>query len=161
MRWHGPGQLIALGGLLAFVDPTDNAWFADRGYEEGSYGFSDGSTIDRGTTSVKGTDNPELYHSELFGQGSYTITLPNGKYLLRLHFAEMYRPVGPGGRVFDIVVEGKLVFKNFDVLQETGEYDKVCIKEVEVEVSGGVLNIDFPSDENHTPLLNGIEVVRQ
>ena len=153
---------ISCGAATAFIDPAGDPWFADRQFEQGLFGHSSGSgSVDRGGIAIGGTDNPELYSTELWAQSSYKVHLTNGKYLLRLHFAEVYRALGPGGRVFDIVVEGKLAFKDFEALREAGGYDKACVTEIEVEVSDGVLDIDFPSPRKHTPSINGIEVIRR
>ena len=151
---------IACGSAFAYTDPAGNGWFADREYAEGGFGHVGGGSAQRGPIEIGGTDNPEIYRTELWGQKSYHITLAKGKFLLRLHWAETYG-LGPGGRTFDVVIEGKTVLKDFDAAREAGGVKKAVVKEIEVEVSDGVLDLEFPHKEGVTPLMNGIEVTRK
>ena len=91
---------------------------------------------------------------------SYHITLANGEYLLRLHWAETYG-LGPGGRTFDLVVEGKTALKDFDAAREATGVKKAAVKEIEVTVTDGLLDIEFPHKKGVTPMINGIEVIRR
>ena len=151
---------IACGAALAFVDPHGNAWFADREYSDGGFGYVGGGTVHRGPIGIDGTDNPEIYRSELWGMTSYHVTIPNGKYLLRLHWAEAYG-LGPGGRTFDVVAEGETILKDFDAAREAGGVKKAVAREVDVKVTDGVLDIEFPRKEDVTPMINAIEVIRE
>lgn len=50
----------------------------------------------------------------------FSQVLPNGKYMVKLHFAETYQGItGPGQRVFSFNVEGH-EFKDFDVWVKAG-----------------------------------------
>jgi len=157
----GAGTIrIACGAALAFTDAGGNGWFADREYEDGKFGYVGGGTVHRGPIGIEGTENPEVYRGELWGMTSYHITLANGKYLLRLHWAETYG-LGAGGRTFDVVVEGKTILKDFDATREAGGRKKAVVREIEVEVTDGVLDFEFPHKEGVTPMINGIEVIRK
>ena len=149
---------VNCGSALAYTDPEGHGWFADREYAEGGFGYVGGGTVHRGPIAIEGTDNPEIYRSELWGQKSYHITVPNGKYLVRLHWAETYG-LGPGGRTFDVVVEGETVLKDFDATREAGGLKKAVVREFEVAVPDGVLDIEFPHKEDVTPMINAIEVI--
>lgn len=151
---------INCGTPLCYTDPEGNGWFADRAHEDGKFGRVNGGTVHRGQIGIAGTENPEIYRSELWGQSAYRITVPNGKYNLRLHWAETYG-LGPGGRTFDVVAEGKTILKNFDAAREAGGIKKAAVKEIEVEVTDGVLDMTFPHEEGVTPMINGIEVIRE
>ena len=151
---------IACGAYLAFVDPKGKGWFADREYEPGGFGHVGGGMVDRGPIKIEGTDNPELYRTELWGMKAYRITLPKGKYRVRLHWAETYGAAS-GGRTFDVVAEGKTILKDFDATREAGGIKKAVVKEVEVTVTDGVLDLEFPHKEGVTPMINGIEVLRR
>jgi hypothetical protein len=59
--------------------------------------------------------------------------------------------------VFSFNVEGK-EFKDFDVFAKAGGQQRAYIETVNVEVTGGKLNISFtPNVEN--PEINGIEIL--
>jgi len=90
----------------------------------------------------------------------YHITLANGEYLLRLHWAETYG-LGPGGRTFDVAAEGKTVLKDFDAAREAGGVKRAVVKEIEVTVTDGVLDLEFPRRKGVPPMINGIEVIRK
>ena len=151
---------IVCGSAFATTDPVGQGWFADREYTEGGFGCVGGGMADRGQIAIGQTDNPQIYRTELWGQKSYHITVAKGKYLLRLHWAETYG-LGAGGRTFDVVVEGRTVLKDFDATREAGGVKKAVVKEVEVEVTDGVLDFEFPHKEGITPMINGIEVIRK
>ena len=151
---------IDCGSAFAYTDPEGNGWFSDREYVEDSFGHIGGGMVRRGPIRIEGTDNPEICRTELWGQKSYHITLEKGKYLLRLHWAETYG-LGPGGRTFDVVAEGKTILRDFDATREAGGVKKAVVKEVEVEVTDGVLDLEFPHKEGVTPMINGIEVIRK
>ena len=91
---------------------------------------------------------------------TYHITLANGKYLLRLHWAETYG-LGPSGRTFAVAVEGKTVLKDFDAVREAGGTKKAVVKETDVTVTDGLLDIEFPHRKGVTPMINGIEAIRR
>jgi len=151
---------ITCGATFAFIDPAGNAWFADRRYTQGSFGYVGGGTVHRGPIAIQGADNPEVYRTELWGQQSYHVTVPNGNYLLRLHWAETYG-LGPGGRTFDVVVEGETALKDFDAAREAGGLKRAVVKQVDVSVTDGVLDFEFPHKQDVTPMINGIEVMRK
>ena len=151
---------IDCGSAFAYTDGEGNGWFADREYVEGSFGNVSGGTVHRGPIAIEGTDNPEIYRSELWGMTGCRITVPNGTYLVRLHWAETYG-LGPGARTFDVVIEGKVAFKDFDAAREAGGLKKAVTKKIEVAVNDGVLDIEFPHKADVTPMINGIEVIRK
>ena len=50
-----------------------------------------------------------------------TIPVPQpGKYLLKLHFAELSLKAQPGSRTFDIAVNGQSIATEYDVFVEAG-----------------------------------------
>jgi hypothetical protein len=83
----------------------------------------------------------------------YTVSLPNGTYLVDLIFAEIFHNVAGGGgagisgnRTFDVAIEGAEVISNLDVEAEAGGAGLQLVKSIEVEVTDGVLDIDFSQD---------------
>ena len=88
----------------------------------------------------------------------FTRDLPNGKYRVKLMFAEVYSGItGPGGRVFSFSVQGH-DFNDFDIWKKASGPNKACVVSVNVEVTDGKLDITFtPQEEN--PKINAIEII--
>jgi hypothetical protein len=89
---------------------------------------------------------------------SFSYPVPNGKYTVKLHFAETFEGItAPGERVFSFKVEGQ-EFKDFDVWVKAGGALRAYVETVKVEVTDGKLDISFtPKVEN--PEINGIEIL--
>ena len=73
---------------MNFTDHEGNLWELDR-YYSGGRQISDGEI-------VGGTQDPELFLSQRYGNFSYRFPAPPGKYTLRLLFAETF--FGPHNR---------------------------------------------------------------
>jgi len=145
---------INAGAYEPFTDSSGNVWLADQGFEGGA-------TIDRDpSTSIAGTSDPALFLVEHYSMDSFTRKIPNGKYIVKLYFAETFDGIyGPGDRVFSFTVQGK-EFKDFDIWVKAGGFNRAYIETVPVEVTNGEFRIDFtPQMEN--PMINAIEIIPQ
>lgn len=143
---------IKAGLSTPFTDSDGNVWLPDQG-------FADGDITDRpDDMQIANTKDPALYRTERYSMSSFSYPVPNGKYTVKLHFAETYEGIsGAGGRVFSFNVEGK-EFKDFDVWAKAGGQQRAYIETVNVEVTDGKLDISFtPNVEN--PEINGIEIL--
>jgi hypothetical protein len=78
---------------------------------------------------VQGTEDPQLYQSERYGNFTYDIPVAAGAtYTLTLHFSEHWFGVpGYGGveqgqhrRIFDVTCNGINLLRDFDISKETG-----------------------------------------
>jgi hypothetical protein len=79
-------------------------------------------------TPVSGTDDPELYETERWGNFSYAIPVSPGKYTVLLHFAARHgnwdqsASSGDGrpavAHVFNLFCNGNALLKNFDLAYE-------------------------------------------
>jgi hypothetical protein len=117
---------------------------------------------------IAGTDEDTLYLKEQSSNANkkpfrYEMTVPNGDYVVRLHFAEIIWGApgggstgGAGTRVMSIKLEGQYRLVNLDVAQEVGSATAV-IKNFPVTVTDGKLNIDFSATVDR-PMVNAIEV---
>jgi len=133
------------------TDSEGNVWLADEG-------FADGNSYEADDANVTNTTDPTLYRTERYSMTAYTFDVPNGKYTVKLLFAEVYSGIsGPGDRVFSFNVQGQ-EFKDFDIWVKAGGFNKAYVESVDVEVTDGKLNITFtPNVEN--PKINGIEIL--
>jgi hypothetical protein len=121
-------------------------------------GFVEGDTVERPDVQITNTQSPQLYRSEHYLMKSFSCPVPNGKYSVKLHFAETFEGIsGPGERVFSFNVEGK-EFKDFDVWVKAGGFLKAYIETVDVEVTDGKLDITFTANVEN-PQICAIEIL--
>ena len=147
----GPIRIDA-GASAAFTDPDGNVWLADQGFDGGD------DTERASDLAVANTDNPGIYRTEHFGMNSFSCKLPNGRYMVKLHFAETYDDVtAAGGRVFSFNVNGQ-EFNNFDVFAKAGGGNRAYVESVVVNVTEGKLTITFTKNVQN-PEINGIEII--
>ena len=142
---------INAGASAANVDAKGTAWLADQG-------FIGGDTVERGSIPIANTETPSIYRTEHYDMSGFSYKLPNGKYTVRLHFAETYEEItGAGQRVFSINVAGQ-IFKDFDVWAKAGGSQRAYVETVKVEITDGKLDIIFTSNIQ-SPEINGIEII--
>ena len=134
-------------------DAEGNVWLADQGFEGGQ-------TIERPDIQIANTKSPDLYRAERYSMDSFSWPVPNGKYVVKLHFAETFDGItGPGERVFSFNVQGH-EFKDFDVWVKAGGPLKAYVETVPIEVNDGKITVTFtPKVEN--PQINAIEIIPQ
>lgn len=146
-----PPVRINCGVTEKMTDSEGNVWLADEG-------FADGNTYEVEDAQIANTTDPEIFRTERYGMTSYRFGVPNGKYTVKLLFAEVYSGItGPGDRVFSFNIQGH-EFKNFDIWVKAGGPDKAYIQSVDVDVTNGVLNITFTPDVEN-PKVDGIEIL--
>lgn len=141
------------------TDSEGKTWDPDH-YARG------GQLIARANSNVESAD-PELFRSERYGNLTYSLPVAqNGKYTVNLYFAEnWFGPGNPGGggidsRTFDILVNGMMLRKNFDILKETrGTNRAVVVSEHGVEPNHqGKIVISLAPNHNYA-CINGLEVI--
>jgi hypothetical protein len=144
---------IKAGKSEPVKDAEGNVWLADQGFEGGQ-------TIERPDIQIGNTKSPDLYRAEHYSMDSFSWPVPNGKYVVKLHFAETFDGInGPGERVFSFNVQGH-EFKDFDVWVKAGGPLKAYVETVPVEVTDGKIKVTFtPKVEN--PQICAIEIVPQ
>jgi len=144
---------IKAGGSSPFTDSSGNVWAADQG-------FNGGDMIERPDITVTNTTEQGIYRSEHYGMDSFSWPLTNGKYLVKLHFAETFEGIeGPGQRVFSFSVQGH-EFKDFDVWAKAGGPFTAYVETVPLEITDGKLLITFTNNVEN-PQINAIEIIPQ
>jgi WD40 repeat protein/serine/threonine protein kinase len=128
-------------------------WGRDCFFDGGAPALSHGGPI-------AGTEDAPLYQTNRWFRKSgghpqgYRIPLPDGGYRVSLHFAEFYFKER-GQRVFDVILEGKPVMKDYDPAEAgMSTADK---KTFETHVGDGVLDIEFVHGVEN-PEVSGIEI---
>ena len=159
------------------TDCNGDVWYADFGFNlsqsaaqcnlngGGSLCFVAGIDTIFGCDASEG-DTQDIFrceHSDHNKQPelAYNFDLPNGDYVVNLFFANTYDGTTEiGSRVFDIVVEGSVVYAGFDQVAESGGPNVAVVRSAVVTVDDGDgLQIEFlHSVEN--PAVKGIEVLQ-
>ena len=143
---------IKAGSPAPFTDAEGNLWEAD-------HGFTDGEMAARADDlAIANTKDPGLYRTERYGMTAFLLPLANGKYTVKLHFAETFEELtAPASRIFSFNVAGH-EFKDFDPFVKAGGIFRAYVETVPVEVTSGKIEITFtPGVEN--PEINGIEII--
>jgi hypothetical protein len=145
---------IKAGADTPFKDSEGNIWIPDTDF------FADGDVATRDDSlAIANTTDPAMFRSERFGMTSFSYSLPNGKYKVKLYFADTYEGItGPGQRVFSYNVQGHEV-KDFDIVAKVGS-NTADVETFDVQVTDGKLSVTFsPNVEN--PEINAIEIDRE
>ena len=147
---------VRAGAERTLKDSKGNTWLPDKESKEG--GFVGGDTVERPDLKIENTKDPDLYRAEHYSMESFSWKVPNGKYIVKLHFCETFEGIGgPGDRVFSFKLHDK-EFKDFDIGKKTGGPQRPYIETVSVDVNDGKLKVVFtPKVEN--PQINGIEII--
>jgi hypothetical protein len=118
---------------------------------------------------VGGTDDPELYETERWGNFSYAIPASPGKYSVTLRFAARHgdwdRPSSGGhegnvvAHTFNVFCNGKVLLQNFNLVKEARQSDVVTRKFTSLEPNAqGKLLLEFVPVDGYATV-TGIEVV--
>lgn len=142
---------------------NDSRWWSPDNYFEGG-------ELATYTTPVAGTDDPELFESERWGNFSYAIPVSPGRYSVNLYFAvrrgesEPTRSTSgrlPAAHIFNVFCNGKTLLQNFDLPKEARQTDVVIHKAVDLEPNAqGKLFLSFIPVDGYAKV-TGIEVLPQ
>jgi len=148
---------INAGGVAEYTDSAGNVWSADTGFNTGAIGTP--------YKYIAGTNDQALFHRNRYDvdpmpELMYQFNVPNGNYMVKLYFAETYSPLyANGSRVFDVAIEGNIVWSNLDVFAQAGGAEKMLMKSTEVLVGDGELNIEFRHGLADHPMISAIEII--
>ncbi|GGC05304.1 CBM96 family carbohydrate-binding protein [Dyadobacter sediminis] len=153
-----PVRINAGGGT--FTTATKKVFSADQYY----------AGIDRISTAVSGdilnTSNDPLYQTARCSPAfSYNIPVANGEVSVYLHFAETYygapgKKGGAGSRLFHVNMEGVRKLTNYDIFAKAGGAMRATAETFTVNVTDGMLNIDFLTGAADLPRVSAIEVIK-
>lgn len=154
--------------ILARPSPyysNDSRWWSPDDYFEGGQ-------LSSYVTPVTGTDDPELFESERWGNFSYAIPVAPGKYTATLYFAFRRAPADgrpansakkltPSARVFNLFCNGRALLQDFDLAKEARLNDVVVRQFANlVPNAQGKLLLSFVPAAGYAAV-SGIEVVAQ
>ena len=146
---------------------TENWYDDDTGitWEKDQYFGNKGAVHSICPAQINGTELDAVYCKDRYfnkwefsGPYRYDIPVPkNGTYYsVKLHFAEFYYQT-VRARIFDVLVNGKLVVKNLDIYKEAG-YLTAYVLPVVTLVHNGTISIEFVSKVEN-PKICAIEIL--
>ncbi len=145
------------------TDSDGSVWTADE--------YAVGGMLVERKDSIRDSGLKILYSGEHYGNFSYHIPLPPGKYRVKLYFAETYfgskLPFAGGGkdeigaRVFNVFSDGATLLRNFDVTKEAGGSNRAVVRAFEnLEPNAqGKIVLEFVPVRNYAEV-NAIEVTQ-
>ena len=159
-------RINAGGSDIVFDDITFDA--------DTKYFSSNSKTFSRTNISdIESTDRDGLDLSERSSTGDfdYAIPITNGKYIVQLHFAEIWFGAtrdkdkkgtkggkdGPNQRIFSVKMEGEEIISDYDINAEVGTKTAV-IRKFPVKINDGVLNLNFSASVNEAKI-SAIEIL--
>ncbi len=144
---------INCGGERLLASDT-TVWLQDQPYVPGGAGFV-GGVADSTTDAIAHTELDALYQTVRRGLSAYHLDVPNGRYRVRMHFAEIQFEA-PHQRLFDVAIEHQPFLQNYDIFALVG-HDFAHIEETLTLVEDGQLNIHF-TPRRQEPVLAALEV---
>jgi hypothetical protein len=141
-----------------YIDRQGRTWAADS--------YSRGGQLVMRSDPVANIEDPELLHGERYGNLSYSIPVPAGRYGVTIYFVEgwfgpgNFAGGGVGSRVFDILCNGVALRRGFDIFKEAhGSYRAVLFSTHGLEPDPqGKLTISLTPVRNYAAV-NALEVV--
>lgn len=155
----------------------DTAYYSEDGRWWSPDAYFQGGQVWQHVGDVQDAFDPEFFDWERWGNFSYAIPVASGRYTVTLWFAERNfgtanreRYSGPpelagggaGSRSFDVVANGKVLLRDFDIMKEAGgENRAVWRRFTGLEPNAqGKLVLDFVPRNNYATV-TGIEVVEE
>lgn len=171
---------ILLGANRYFVDEQGQIWIPAHEYKKGQWGWLGGKAfklpkgqLPYGTDkNIKRTFDDPVYQTQQTGITDFKIDAPDGEYELTLHFAELsggkidgmvYNLDSAGRteiaekRVFDVLVNNKVIIEHFNIARQYGEAVAVSKKIILQVTNGSGIHIIFKAMEG-APVLNAVQV---
>jgi pentose-5-phosphate-3-epimerase len=139
----------------AYTDKNGDVWSADSGYNTGNKSST--------SVAISGTEDDVLFQTQRWDDASgeelkYSFDVPDGAYVVNLYFAENYTgALRQGARVFDVLLEGSNVERNFDIYSVAGA-NTALMRSYVVNVVDGQLNMEFLHGVEN-PTISAIEVL--
>jgi hypothetical protein len=144
---------------------NDSHWWSPDNYFEGG-------RLAAYASPVKGTDDPELYETERWGNFSYAIPVTPGRYSVSLLFSARHgdwdesstqsgENRSPVAHIFNVFCNGNVLLRDFDLAKEAGHTDVVVRRFTGLEPNAqGKLLLNFVPVEGYATV-TGIEVLPQ
>ncbi|WP_221392049.1 ELWxxDGT repeat protein [Dyadobacter sp. NIV53] len=155
-------QAIRINSGGGTFNASSGRMFSADDYFSGTTSISSAASGD-----ILNTADDQLYREQRFGSSfSYAIPVKNGKADVLLHFAETYWGVparsgttGTNRRKFHVDMEGSRKLTNYDIFAAAGGAMRAKTEHFTVNVTDGMLNIEFLSGTADKPAIAAVEVI--
>jgi beta-galactosidase len=152
-----------LGAPYYFTDPiSDVRWLPQNVFRSESAGVAGGYDFkprDRGVGTdkgISGTDIDPVFQSARVGIRSFKVPVLPGQYSVTFYFAEIEKEVGE--RVFDVLLNGRLIYKDLDIAKSVGKF-KAWLLSIETNAEDSI-EIEFRASKGEA-ILNAIQIIRK
>jgi beta-galactosidase len=181
---------VSLGDQRYFTDEKlHQVWVPEQAYTPGGWGYVGGHAYQEpgngrlpygSGRDIMGTEYDALYQTQRVGLSQFRLDVPDGRYEVTLHFAELETappveqlaynldksgaavavPAPSAGRLFDVWLNGELVLPALGAANYLPPLQAVSFK-LPITVRGGQgVVLDFKARSGEA-VLNGIQVKRQ
>lgn len=153
------------------ADYGADSWGGDRFWRPTqTFGRGSGRVISVESKINKASEPPNFYPEAIYRSAlvstddqpdlEYTMDVdPNRNYSIWLHFAEIEPSItGFGQRVFDILINGHILFNAVDIARISGGRNNAIVLNTTVPVNGRTLTITLHPIEGSYAVINAIEV---
>ena len=174
---------VLLGTHRMYEDDVNSQiWIPEKEYTTGSWGFLGGDpfrpktrhgSLPSSELNIIATENDPIYQTQRVGIETFRADVPDGKYVVSLHWAELESSIAheklvynlgddvvsddASERVFNVLVNSAYVEKSMNLAMQYGA-ERAIAKKYEILVSDGKgLRIDFESVKG-APVLNAVQI---
>ncbi|GER36436.1 leucine-rich repeat family protein [Striga asiatica] len=176
-RGYGQGTILRTVARMSFgsdkpkfgADYGGDSWGGDRFWDSFDSGFDRKLTTESGINGASRAPNfyPEALYKTAILSGDvrpdleYTMEVePTRNYSLWLHFAEIDTSVtGRGQRVFDVLINGDVVFRDVDVVGMSGGVNTALVLNTTVAVGGKRLTVTLQPTKGGRAIISAIELL--
>ena len=136
-----------------YIDKSGHYWEPDH------YGF--GGQLVKPTDEATEVPDPGIYTGGRFGNLTYVIPVPPGRYGLRLYLSERWE-VRENGTQFDILCNGVALERRFSILKNSGKLSRGIVRSFDgLEPNyQGKLVLSLVPNPNYA-FINALEVIDQ
>lgn len=176
---YGQGSILRTDRRISFgaskakfdADYSGDRWGGDRFWRPmKTFGQGSDRVISTTNSIKKASASPNFYPEALYQTAlistdnqpdlAYTMDVnPNRNYSIWLHFAEIDPSVkGAGQRIFDIVINGDVQFRDVDIVGMSGDINSAFVLNTTIPVSGRTMTILLhPTKGNHA-IISALEI---
>lgn len=179
------GLNVLLGSNRIYEDRIKSqVWIPEQEYVSGSWGYVGGEpyrpktkygSLPSSELDIIDSEDDPIYQTQRVGIDKFKLDVPDGKYVISLHWAELESNIqheklvynlgddkvseNVSDRIFNVIVNDNYVEKNFDITNQFGVEKALSVKYHIVVTNGVGINIDFEAVKGK-PVLNAIQVVK-
>ncbi|GAA2751815.1 O-glycosyl hydrolase [Amnibacterium kyonggiense] len=148
--WTAPQDSYSIdsGATDPYIDVASAHFTGDRSV--------DGGTVATTSAAIANTADDALYQSTRDGVFSYALTVPSGRYRVKLLLSDN-TSTASGQRVFNVTAEGATRLANIDPYALAGGGRTATSKSFDLNVTDGTLNLATVAVTG-TPTIAGIQV---